>query len=295
MAERAFPLDNTLYYANDLRLFHAGRTGGIVNYTGDDFPLVRVTGLNVTIGPGVAFLKTGEDEAGGIVYKNDEDITVRMDPPTASTRYDYIALQYDSFNNSVTLKSVRGGASMPLPVRSSGIWELILYVVQVQANVSALNGADITDTRLEENLCGLTVDTLLKIPTEGLYQQFNAFMENLKDKLGGTVAGNLQNQIDDLQDRLDAFLNGSGTSDSIQESIRKLQTAVNTHGSEIDGLDADLQSLQSIINQRAVINSVGSGLTLSGGVLSTITPPVKIGTSAPSATSLAEGQIYLQV
>lgn len=296
MAERAFPLDNTLYYSDDLRLFHAGRTGGILNYTGNDFSLINVSGMSVTIGKGLAFLKTGEENPGGIVYRNDENISLRFDSPTASTRYDYIAIQYDSFNNSVTMKTVRGGASMPLPVRASGIWELILYVVKISGNTSALSQSEIIDTRNEENLCGLTVDTLLKIPTDGYQRQFSAFMDELKVKLGENVAGNLQNQIDDLEDRLDEFLNGTGTGNSILDSIKKLQSDVKANTDGLMDIEDDVDKLSRLINSRPAIVSIGSGLSLStDGRLSTVTPPIKIGTATPTATMLEEGQIYLQV
>ena len=36
MTQRAYPLDDTEYYAEDVRLFHVGRTSGIFNVTADD-------------------------------------------------------------------------------------------------------------------------------------------------------------------------------------------------------------------------------------------------------------------
>ena len=36
MAQKAYPLDNTKYLSEDVRLYHVGRTTGIFNATGDD-------------------------------------------------------------------------------------------------------------------------------------------------------------------------------------------------------------------------------------------------------------------
>lgn len=45
----AFPLDDTYYLAQDMRLFHAGRTPGILNVTGNDFQVQANSGMNLTV------------------------------------------------------------------------------------------------------------------------------------------------------------------------------------------------------------------------------------------------------
>lgn len=230
MAQRTFPLDGIEYYSADMRMFHAGRTGGVINYTGDDFGVSDVSGMSVTIGKGAAYLKTGSDSIGGVVYANDDAYTLTIDPAGSSDRYDYIAIRYDSDENDCRLIKVKGGAAMPSPVRSETIWELILYIVKVPANVNALSGGDILDQRLNENLCGLAVDTLAQVPTQELYARFGAFMDRLEKELSGDVAGNLLDKINDLEDDF--------------RDIRSDLNSFNTMLPEITGTITDVKNLQ---------------------------------------------------
>ena len=46
MSQTAFPLDDTPYLAQDLRLWHIGRTTGIINATVTDFTVTPVDGIN---------------------------------------------------------------------------------------------------------------------------------------------------------------------------------------------------------------------------------------------------------
>ena len=43
----AYPLDDTEYLAEDLRMFHAGRTPGLFNITGEDFEVKSAGGMNI--------------------------------------------------------------------------------------------------------------------------------------------------------------------------------------------------------------------------------------------------------
>lgn len=110
MTQKAYPLDDTEYYAEDVRLFHLGRTSGVFNITEDD--------------------------------------------------------------------------------------------LRVKANAESIQARDIIDTRLDENLCGLTVDGLLKIPTDGMNAQFLDFMKFIQDKLGEDEGGKLLLMIQNLEMRV---------------------------------------------------------------------------------------------
>lgn len=56
MAQKAYPLDNTKYLSEDVRLYHVGRTTGIFNATGDDLKVSASGGMNIKVSPGYAFL-----------------------------------------------------------------------------------------------------------------------------------------------------------------------------------------------------------------------------------------------
>lgn len=204
MAQIGFPLDNVEYYAKDVRLFHAGRTGGVVNYTGDDFKIVDVSGMMVRIGVGCAYLKAGTDSVGGIVYENDETIGVTFSSASNLDRYDYIAIRYDAVKNSVELISVKGSSSMPdNPIRNDSVWELVLYAVKVNANSARIEEKDIYDLRMKEKFCGLAVDTMAKIPTDQYDRRFNDFMNKVEKTYDKDALANLTNRVLELEERVE--------------------------------------------------------------------------------------------
>ena len=57
MAQKAYPLDNTKYLSEDVRLYHVGRTAGIFNATGDDLKVSASGGMNIKVSPGYLVLK----------------------------------------------------------------------------------------------------------------------------------------------------------------------------------------------------------------------------------------------
>lgn len=176
----AYPLDNTEYLAEDLRMFHAGRTPGLFNITGEDFKVKIAGGMNISVSNGLAFLKTSSDGIGGIVYSPKDEITLTATVATNYTRYDYVAIRYDKISNSCGLVYQEGTQSMPTPIRNLEQYELIIAIVVLKASAGEITPEMIQDVRLDENYCGLTVDTLTRVPTQELYNQFQSFYERIQ-------------------------------------------------------------------------------------------------------------------
>lgn len=196
----AFPLDDTYYYAQDMRLFHAGRTPGILNVTGNDFQVQAGSGMNLTVKNGVAFTHTCEDEMGGLVFCPRQEVELVAPVAEYYTRYDYVAIRYTQSSNQVQIVYVKGTAEMPSePIRSQTQYDLILAIVIVPANAGGITQDNIMDVRMDEAFCGLTVDTLTQIPTQGFQDQWTAFFDTIKDQMSGDIGTNLQLQIDELK------------------------------------------------------------------------------------------------
>lgn len=176
----AYPLNDTEYLAEDLRMFHAGRTPGLFNITGEDFKVKIAGGMNISVGNGLAFLKTSSDGIGGIVYSPKDETTLTATVATNYTRYDYVAIRYDKISNSCVLVYQEGTQSMPTPIRNLEKYELIIAIVVLKASVGEITQEMIKDVRLDENYCGLTVDTLTRVPTQELYDQFQSFYERIQ-------------------------------------------------------------------------------------------------------------------
>lgn len=200
MTQRAYPLDDTDYYAEDVRLFHVGRTSGIFNVTADDLRVKANGGMKVGITPGYAFLLTAENGVGGITYGNDAEVVFTVDTASTTLRYDYISVRYSKSTNKCELTYVKGSGTKPTyAVRGASQYEIILAIIQVPANAESIQARDIIDTRLDENICGLTIDGMIKLPTDGMNAQFLDFMKFIQDKLGEDEGGKLLQMIQTLE------------------------------------------------------------------------------------------------
>lgn len=196
----AFPLDDTNYLAQDMRLFHAGRTPGILNVTGNDFQVQAGSGMNLTVTNGIAFTHTKENEMGGIIFCPRQDVSLTAPVAEYYTRYDYVAIRYTQSSNQVQIVYVKGTAETPSePIRNQTQYDLILAIVIVPANAGEITQDNIMDVRMNESFCGLTVDTLTKIPTQGFQDQWTVFFNAIKGQMADDVATNMQLQIDDLK------------------------------------------------------------------------------------------------
>ena len=220
----AYPLDDTEYLAEDLRMFHAGRTPGLFNITGEDFEVKSAGGMNISVSNGLAFLKASSDGVGGIVYSPKDETTLTATVATNYTRYDYVAIRYDKISNSCGIVYQEGTQSMPTPIRNLEQYELIIAVVALKASAGEITQEMIQDVRLNESYCGLTVDTLTNVPTQELYNQFQSFYERIqkeneefqnsnnekfskwfasvKDTLDSDTAGKLMNRIANVEQML---------------------------------------------------------------------------------------------
>lgn len=203
----AFPLDDTYYLAQDMRLFHAGRTPGILNVTGNDFQVQANSGMNLTVKNGVAFTHTKADEMGGLIFCPRQDVSLVAPVAEYYTRYDYVAIRYTQSSNQVQVVYVKGNAEMPsAPIRNQTQYDLILAIVIVPANAGEITQDNIMDVRMDETFCGLTVDTLSKIPTQGFQDQWTAFFDTIKDQMSGDVEANLQLQINEIKTSMHDYL-----------------------------------------------------------------------------------------
>lgn len=68
MTQYAYPLNDTEYLAEQVRLFHSARTAGIINATGNDLEVTSAGGMVVNVSEGVAFLLASTNGIGGITY-----------------------------------------------------------------------------------------------------------------------------------------------------------------------------------------------------------------------------------
>lgn len=199
MAEKSFPLNNTDYGAEDAQLYFATRTRGV--FAGDHLAVTAGNGMTVTLGEGIAWLKNGE--FGGLVYGNTAPISMTIGTANATyPRIDRVVIRYDVQTNSVHAYVKAGTpASSPVPpalTRDTLADEISVAQVYVGVAATSISAGNITDERLNTEVCGLMRDGVTGIDTSVIYAQWQELTAKLEGLLDEQVAGNLQNQIDNL-------------------------------------------------------------------------------------------------
>lgn len=184
MTEKSFPLENTMYTAADAQLWFATRTSGV--YAGTHLSVTAVGAMNVTVGAGIAWLHYGD--YAGCVYANTDNLTLALDMSDgAYDRIDRVCVRLEMLKSRCYLYIKKGTpASSPVPPalqRDGAAYEISIAQIRVGAGVTAINAGNITDERLDSNVCGLMRDGVTGIDTSVISAQVTALINELQGTL----------------------------------------------------------------------------------------------------------------
>ncbi len=201
MAEiKAFPLNLQQYVGADWpMLWHYGRTSGVFAANNNLLVAASGVGLGVTVTDGAAWL--GDQDGHGIVMKNatyaDTGALLSLTCDTADgvlNRIDAVIAEW-YLPNYATLPTIRilkgtpaSTAAAPSLTNNGTYRQIALAAVSVAAGTLALDSTDITDTRLNETLCGLVSDSVT-IPTDGIDAQAQLYLEQLRGAIAEAASG----------------------------------------------------------------------------------------------------------
>lgn len=138
---------------------------------GEQFQVVSTGGFGVNVTAGYAWLN-------GYWILNDSDYVLTLDAPDGVLgRVDLIVLQWHRENRETAIVIKQGAlASEPIAPelqRDADVYELCLAQIMVAAGVTAITQANITDTRTDSALCGLS--SLYDPPSsDAWFAQFHA-------------------------------------------------------------------------------------------------------------------------
>lgn len=203
----AWPLNLETYYYNaqDVMRWMAGKTSGIYGQEGN-WQVQHKSGMTVTVkaeGMLGGWLTNMSLYGIGFWSASDIDLTVWIGDG-AYPRIDRVVVSWHIPNQTdlpvVEIRKGTPGAEPVAPelVNDGEYAEICLAEIAVAAGAIEISAQDITDTRLDESLCGLVSMGLEKYPTDGLNEQFQDWFADLKSQLSGDVAANLQRQIDEV-------------------------------------------------------------------------------------------------
>ena len=179
-----YPANDYDFDAADVAAYLAGLTSGV--FSGDeDFPVTAAGGLKVTVGAGRGWVHPSRFTGYSITKRESDTLTMPLADPSLS-RIDRIVMRYDAGARAASLQVLQGTASStptaPAISRTELIYDLCLAEITRPAGSTSISTGQITDTRLDEALCGLVRDGVTGIPTDELLaaarERINALEEN---------------------------------------------------------------------------------------------------------------------
>ena len=172
-------------------------TTGVYN---DECGVTAGTGMTISVAAGRAWIE-------GYLYLLDAAKTLTIANADASNdRKDIVVLRLDMTARTITVQVVIGTPAAepaaPAVTRTADVYDLELAEISVPAGTSSITQALITDKRLDDTVCGITVSTVQHIPTASFLEQmlaeFNDWFLEVKGQLSTDAAGNLLQMIQAL-------------------------------------------------------------------------------------------------
>lgn len=130
---------------------------------------------------------SGEGWINGWWYRNTDVYTLNLQiADGVLSRIDAIVLRWGNTERDIWLEVITGEPSanpqVPPLRRDADYYDLRLGYINVTAGSVRITQAQITDTRLDNTVCGLVTGVIDQIDTTDLYNQFTAYFTEFKEK-----------------------------------------------------------------------------------------------------------------
>ena len=185
-----YPANDYDFDAADVAAYLAGLTSGV--FSGDeDFPVTAAGGLTVTVGAGRGWVHPSRFTGYSITKRESDTLTMPLADPSLP-RIDRIIMRYDAGARAASLQVLQGTASStptaPAISRTELIYDLCLAEITRPAGSTSITTGQITDTRLDEALCGIVRDSVTGIPTDELLAAARERINALEEKATSSAA-----------------------------------------------------------------------------------------------------------
>ena len=186
-----YPENGITYDADDASGYLSTRLSGV--YSADeDFAVTANGGLTVTVSAGQAWVRPARFRGRSIILEQPETVTLTAADAVRS-RIDRLVLRYDAAARKTRLQVLEGTPDSASPTapeitRTALVYDLCLADIRRPAGSTEITAADITDTRADEDVCGVMRDSVTGIPTAQLQAQALAMMTQLSTELHAKLA-----------------------------------------------------------------------------------------------------------
>lgn len=170
-------------------------------------------GMKVSLDSGVTIkINKGCGIINGADYELENDTLFILERPASGERKDRVVVKVDDTlaTRETQLYIKEGNGVTPATLqRDSNIYEICIAEVTVKSTTN-LTQADIVDTRLDKNLCGI-VNSLISVDGQELYERFQGYIDTVIENLvrkdqdiilegkiiaNGGIEGNLKGDVD---------------------------------------------------------------------------------------------------
>lgn len=214
-----YPANGYDFDAADVAAYLAGLTSGVFSGA-EDFPVTAAGGLKVTVGAGRGWVHPSRFTGYSITKREADTLTMPLADPSLP-RIDRIVMRYDAGARAASLQVLQGTASStptaPAISRTELTYDLCLAEIARPAGSTSISTGQITDTRLDEALCGLVRDGVTGIPTDEL-------LAAAKERIA-TLEENASNSAAAAKDSAEAAKSSETKSAASEERAKTSETA----------------------------------------------------------------------
>lgn len=211
-------------------------------------------GMTIKISPGWAFIN-------GYWYHNDEELVLSVASNLGtSSRSDAVLCRWDAGSRRISAVVQVGSTEV---TRDGSYYDLKLAEIFVPAGATYVPQSNITDTRMNESVCGLVTHILEVQTTADLFAQyeaiFNDWFDSVKNQVTGDLAIKLQTEFTELNEKVDGYQ--QNTEDMVTQYKSDMSTAYTQFKNEVTQSNSSFQ--QNMSNsftqyQQTVNNSINA-------------------------------------
>lgn len=186
-----YPENGITYDADDASGYLATRQSGV--YSAEEDFAVSISGeLSLTVSAGQAWVRPSRFKGRSIIMEQPTTLALTAADPVR-TRIDRVVLRYDAAARQTRLQVLEGtpdsaSPTAPAITRTALVYDLCLAEITRPAGSTAITAANLTDTRADEDICGVMRDGVTGIPTAQLIAQWRAAQADLETQLRAQLA-----------------------------------------------------------------------------------------------------------
>ena len=188
-------------------------------------------GMTVNVKPGGAIIE-------GAVFKESNNRQITLSPASSLPRIDRIVLRFDTAEDRRDIDIyLKEGVAATNPVaqdliRESNYYELAIADVYIPARTTSIEAVNISDTRMDSNLCGWVVPAVeYRGLFDNLWLQLRDSFGTVNSALSGTLAQDLKQEIkvtdEKYADQIKRVRDDMGNASMLKTSARNLADAIN--------------------------------------------------------------------